>query len=225
MRCPKCGAFLDEGRRECFMCGATIEYETDEKTRKNANNSKRDNTKKSGILKVLVTIVLIVVIALLIIYVVLPLLKNENENVFGKLNYKMSENFELNKESESSMLYLKDKNCSIEFVMGDNGDEEYVTTYFSQVLTDLVNNGTSLEDLISNDYETKEGKLTINGTSWSYLNVLYKSETGSYNLLKYRYLTTVFDGKFYNVKLVNMNNESQCALELDNLVNSFEFKE
>lgn len=218
MRCPKCGAFLDEGRRECFMCGAHIEEENDfNNVQSKKLVKKRDKDydtvggEKRSFGKHFVMIVLLLIVALVVIFVILPIFKSDS-NSFGNLKY-VNSYFEVNQEDDD-FLKLGNKDCEIELLMGNNSDENYYATYFKEVL-----------EKFDGDYETKDGNITLNGARWTYLNVLYKSDNGSYSILKYKYLVTINNGKFYNVKLVNTNNESQCALELDNFVNSFKFNE
>lgn len=218
MRCPKCGAFLDEGRRECFMCGAHIEEENDfNNVQSKKLIKKRDKDyetvggKKTSFGKYFVMIVLLLIVVLVVIFVILPIFKSDS-NSFGNLKY-INSYFEVNQEDDD-FLKLGNKDCEIELLMGNNSDENYYATYFKEVL-----------EKIDGDYETKDGNITLNGARWTYLNVSYKSDNGSYSILKYKYLVIINNGKFYNVKLVNTNNESQCALELDNFVNSFKFNE
>ena len=67
--------------------------------------------------------------------------------------------------------------------------------------------------------------MTINKTTWYYLNLFYKVNTSdaSATSLKYKYLTSMYKGYFYDIELVNNSNDTVCGASLDNFSKSLKF--
>ena len=245
MRCPKCGAFLDEGRETCFMCGGkidssissfsqneTINNFEDAQTNfeiKSHKDEQSDSIQNKGSVFKRISMIIIAVVVSFVIIIVINFFKSHDDEivkkpVFGNLYFQVDESFELNIKESDKLFYLKDNNleneCSMEVVKARNSDDNHESVYFDSIRIMLE------EDSINNltTYQTKDGKINVNGVLWFYFNVLYDSGE-NINFLKTRYLTTVRDGIYYDVKLTNVKNDSQCALQLDQFVESFEFVE
>ena len=74
-------------------------------------------------------------------------------------------------------------------------------------------------------YTPSEKEMTINGSTWYSLNLFYKVSASdeSPTNLKYKYVTSMYKGYFYDIELVNNSNDTICGASLDNFSKSLKF--
>jgi hypothetical protein len=66
--------------------------------------------------------------------------------------------------------------------------------------------------------------LTLNESSWHYLNVFYKKDvTSAPTQLRYKFLTSLYKGYYYDIVLVNNSNDASCNASLDNFARTLKF--
>ena len=67
--------------------------------------------------------------------------------------------------------------------------------------------------------------MKLNENTWHYINLFFKSSVNddSATNLKYKYLTAVYNGYYYDIELLNNNNDAQCGASLDNFAKSLKF--
>ena len=274
MRCPKCGAFLEEGKTSCYMCGVDFN-----KMNSSSNNSEfggasstngfnpnlnSDYLKKKeeynnrfndyknvkfdasvnqdkDIFDIFaqygkIIKIGLVVFSLIIISIVLyKYSQNKSEfkpvePVIGSLYYKVNDDFIAVSNQNNVFVYNrtgeKGSDCSITIQYSAGTSEDHVKELFSAVKKNHApvrdkNNNIAVE---LNDYSSQESSLSINNSTWYYINLFYRKDLNSeFTQLRYKYLTAVYQGYYYDVALVNNGNDLTCSSSLDNFAKSLTF--
>ena len=137
---------------------------------------------------------------------------------------------EVSGNSQNSVVYSKsdDKGsaCSITISYGTSTSGDHVNDYFQKVKTELEperDNNNKVVNVLD-IYTPSNGSMKINNVNWYYLNIFYKeTKTSEPLILKQRYLTSVYKGYFYDIKLVNNNGDASCTASLNNFAKSLSF--
>ena len=257
MRCPKCGAFIEDGKDTCFMCGTNINsfqqqnnynYQNNYTQQQNFNNRTDDYrnvqiTAKDGDKDVfdivqehrlLIRFVLILLVVSIIgtigyKYYKSKIKPTKKEPIIGSLYYYIDS--ELNLVSQSNEHYYNRSGatgveCSIKINTGTSESNSQIEDYFTKVLKDkkveLDENGNVGNPL--DEYITQRGTININGTTWSYVYMFYHQITGdSFPILKYRYMSALHNGSYYNIELFNNSNDTKCTNSIDSFARTLEF--
>ena len=254
MRCPKCGAFMDEGRDVCFMCGTNIKtynpnmpnggmYGQQGKAFPGLNdydniynkvkNGDKDVFDFFSDHKLLIKFISFLSIVLVIFFMGMIYYKIKSKTakltpVVGHLYYKVDDVFQQIGDGQYSFSGDKGSACNITISYDSNTAEDHVDSLFENLKSALEpkrdNKQVVLDKL--DIYTAQDDSVTINGNRWYYLNVFYpEKENGPAVVLKYRFMTIVKDGFTYSVELRNNSNEAKCSAALDNFVRSFTFLE
>ncbi len=132
--------------------------------------------------------------------------------------------------SQNTMVYTKSgakgSSCSITISYGSATSNDHVKEYFTQVKKDLEPVRDNTNKIVNNldIYTPSESNMKINDAIWYYLNIFYKgNNTSNPTLLKYKYLTSIYKGYYYDVELINNGNDSSCSASLDNFAKSLQF--
>lgn len=276
MRCPKCGAFMEEGKDVCNMCGTNVQtYVPTQNVNSNVNRDANfgsgndfrnpamgnefqkttnfNDYKKAEIAplkkedkdifdcysehKTIINAVLIVLLFALIGFIGIRYYNSKNkevalEPVFSNLYYVIDESLVATSSSNNTMTYSKSGEkgnaCSITITYGTSTSGDHVQSFFTERKTALAPElDTSANVVNSLDiYTSSEGSLVLDETTWYYLNIFYqKDETSDATLLRYKYLTSMYKGYYYDIELVNNSNDSLCNASLDNFARSLKFIE
>lgn len=138
----------------------------------------------------------------------------------GDLNYDISSKFKLKNDDTFNKQYTYGDGCVVRIAFGSvTNSNDYLVKY---------------EDDIKEDYSADEGyltqssKMTINGNTWSEISVIQLKDnpaaTGGYSpSAKYRFVTIVYDNKYYELRYVNEDGDNTCSAMYDDLVSSLEF--
>lgn len=282
MRCPKCGAFMEDGREVCLMCGVNVKNYVPQNnmnttngfntgatfgsgndfsnpsypngqgqinnlgTNYNTNNNvyapqKKDDKDifdfyqehKKVITIVLFGLLMGILILIGVIYYNHRNKPKETNPVVQNLYFEVDDSFEtIAGNSNSALTYIKsgDKGnaCSIIVSVGPTISEDHVADYFKDkkkaLDPELDSNGNVINKLDINT--TQDGEFNLNNTTWHYLNVFYKPTVdGEATLLKYRYLTALYKGYYYDIELINNSNDIACSAAIDNFSKSLKFIE
>lgn len=279
MRCPKCGAFLEQGKVICNMCGTnsttyvpeqTNNFNNDGMFSTGMNTGGRDfssappavnkyasvSTKKDYHNVELVPVKngekdifdffsenkkLLSFLGVLLVFGIIALIgwkyyewKSEPpviEPKFRNLYYEVDSSFETVEDSDSKKVYSRSGNkgndCSITITNGTSTTGDHVQEYFAKVHKSLEpekdSNGNIVDQL--DVYTPSEKEMTINGSTWYSLNLFYKVSASdeSPTNLKYKYVTSMYKGYFYDIELVNNSNDTICGASLDNFSKSLKF--
>lgn len=279
MRCPKCGAFLEQGKVICNMCGTNSTTYVPEQAAPSGNDgmfstgmntggadfssappaaNKYGNisTKKDYHNVELVPVKngekdifdffsenkkLLSFVGILLLFGLIALIgwkyyeyKNKPpviEPVLRNLYYEVDDSFETIEDSDSKKFYSrsgsKGNDCSIIITYGSSTSGDHVQEYFSSIHKskepEKDTEGNVVDQL--QVYTPSESSMTINKTTWYYLNLFYKVNTSdaSATSLKYKYLTSMYKGYFYDIELVNNSNDTVCGASLDNFSKSLKF--
>ena len=284
MRCPKCGAFLEQGKFICNMCGTNAntyvpqnnvnnnfggndgmfstgmnngnmnynEYNPALNNFKNTSlkkeyhnvelvpvkNGERDIfdffTENKKILS-LVGIALLCGIMALIgwKYYQKRLEPPKEEPVLANLFFEVDDSFQRLDGNNNALIYSKTgskgSECSITISYGSNTSSDHVKEYFASVHKKLEpekdTNGNIVNQL--DVYVPSESFMEYNGATWYYLNLFYKTNTSDQSAthLRYKYLTAIYKGHFYDIELANNSNDNVCGASLDNFSKSLKFIE
>lgn len=279
MRCPKCGAFLEQGKTICNMCGTNAATYVPEQTNNfnndgmfstGMNTGGRDfssapptvnkyanvSTKKdyhnvelvpvkngekdifdffSENKKLLSFVGVLLVLGIIAFagwkYYEWKSKPPVEEPKFRNLYYEVDSSFETVEDSESKKVYSrsgsKGNDCSITITHGTSTTGDHVQEYFAQVHKNLEpekdSNGNIVDEL--DVYTPSEKEMTINSSTWYSLNLFYKVNASdeSPTNLKYKYITSMYKGYFYDIELVNNSNDTICGASLDNFSKSLKF--
>lgn len=270
MKCPKCGAFVEDGKQICFMCGTNVnnfgagsqptfsEYSStfsDDYSKKKEEYNNRFDYKKVDYNKnvpkeekdifdffsenktkiKIVGFFLVLVIAVFCLYKyvsyktdVKPLVP-----VLNELYFEVDDTFKNVSSSQSEVVYVKtgDKgaDCSIMVGFGTSTSGDHVQDLYKNIKANaessyMDDDGTVIDQSLVPLYQ--ESQININNTTWYYLNAYYRAtEYGEYNILKNKYLSSVFGGHYYDITLINNANDNACNNSLDRFVRTLEFVE
>ena len=296
MRCPKCGAFMEEGKDICFMCGVNTKTYVPTNNNNNMgfnnqmnqmnnnstfgsganfnnnsafgsgagfnpnpnynqmreqyNNSKKDYRNvelkpvKNGEKdifdffsenKKIINIVLVVALVVILVLVGRAYYNSRTKEVeltpvLKNLYFEVDDTLTAVSDSSGSHVYAKsgDKGtaCSITITYGASTSGDHVTELFTSVKNNLepeLNADGSVVNALD-VYTPQESSLTLNDATWHYLNIFYKETKDSEpTQLRYKYLTSVYNGFYYDIALVNNSNDAACKASLDNFARSLKF--
>ena len=282
MRCPNCGAFLEQGKVICNMCGTNSTTFVPPNNNNNnfgsndgmfstgmntgngnyndynpaLNNFKNTSTKKEYHNVELVPVkngekdifdffdenkkilgfVGIVLLFALIAFIgwmyyekkMEPLVE---EPILLNLYFEVDDSFQKLEGNNNALIYSrtgsKGSECSITISYGSNTSSDHVKEFFAAVHKKLEpakdTNGNIVNQL--DVYVPTESQMELNSATWYYLNLFYKTNTSetSATLLRYKYLTAIYKGHFYDIELANNSNDNVCGASLDNFSKSLKF--
>lgn len=277
MRCPKCGAFMEDGKDICLMCGTNVKnYVPDQDNGNpfskgdntfgsgndfmnpnmggfNRNNSSNKNEYKNvtyapikneekdffdkyaenkKLINVILICVLIgIVIAAGVIYFNIKNKPTPKKAKLQNLYFEVDDSLEeVSTSGSGKLVYIKsgDKGnaCSITIGYGSSTSGDHVYEYFTKSKEALEperdKEGNVIDEM--SIYTADEGDMTMRGSVWYFLNIFYKtSPKGSPTALRYKYLTSVYKGYYYDIELVNNSNDATCNASLDNFAKTLEF--
>lgn len=282
MRCPNCGAFLEQGKVICNMCGTNSTTFVPPNNNNNnfgsndgmfstgmntgngnyndynpaLNNFKNTSTKKEYHNVELVPVkngekdifdffdenkkilgfVGIVLLFALIAFIgwmyyekkMEPLVE---EPILLNLYFEVDDSFQKLEGNNNALIYSrtgsKGSECSITISYGSNTSSDHVKEFFAAVHKKLEpakdTNGNIVNQL--DVYVPTESQMELNSATWYYLNLFYKTNTSetSATHLRYKYLTAIYKGHFYDIELANNSNDNVCGASLDNFSKSLKF--
>ena len=280
MRCPKCGAFLEQGKTICNMCGTnSATYVPEQNNNINNNdgmfstgmsNGRNDfssapptankyssvSTKKDyhnvelvpvkngerdifdffSENKKMITFVFVLLTVGLVAFIGWKYYEFKQkppvlEPVLRNLYYEVDSSFETVEDGDNKKLYTrsgaKGNDCSITITNSTSTSGDHVQEYFASIHKKLEpekdSNGNVVNPL--EVYTPSESSMTVNDATWYYLNLFYKINASdqSPTNLKYKYLTSMYKGYFYDIELVNNSNDTICGAALDNFSKSLKF--
>ncbi len=282
MRCPKCGAFLEQGKVVCNMCGTNSTTYVPQNNNNNnfgsndgmfstgmntgngnyndynpaINNFKNSSTKKEYHNVELVPVKngekdifdffaenkkLIGFVGVVLVFGLIALIgwkyyqsrlePPKEEPVLMNLYFEVDDEFQKLDSNNSALVYSKTgskgSDCSITISYGSSTSGDHVREYFTSVHKKLEpekdTNGNIVNQL--DVYVPSESKMEYNGATWYYLNLFFKNNTSdaSATHLKYKYLTAIYKGHFYDIELANNSNDNVCGASLDNFSKSLKF--
>ena len=138
----------------------------------------------------------------------------------GGLNYKIDDDFKLKTNDTFSKYYTHGDNCVVRISYGETTNaDSFVDNYFDDVQSDY-----SAED----GYITQKNEMKINDNTWTEITVAElvdnPASTGGYAVsAKYRFVTMVYKGNFYEIRYVNLDGNNDCSAMYDDLLDSLEF--
>lgn len=296
MRCPKCGAFMEEGKDVCFMCGTNIktynpsmnntnnmgfssnddmsgmfgsgsgnvsrnnefsynpgmnaDYNKKKEEYQNRFNNYRDvkhtpvkNGEKdifdffSENKKIISLVAIVVVVGILLfagnLYYKSKTKEKTIEPIMMNLYYEIDDSFKaVSGNSSNNKVYSKSGEkgnaCSITISFGTGTTGDHVEELFKNIKTMMEpekdEEGKALNEM--EVYTAQDGKMELNNATWYYLNLFYKTSVdGEPTHLKYKYITSMYNGYFYDIELVNNSNDALCSASLDNFSKSLKFIE
>lgn len=276
MRCPKCGAFMEQGKDVCLMCGTNARiYVPQNNGGFNNNNRTSDGMFGSGTgtatntftknynqpkvdyrnvqlapvkngerdifdffsenKKVISTALFILFVALLSFigykYYDSRMKDVEEVPLVRHLYFEVDDSLEMVKGNNGSVSYnktgKKGTECSINIQVGSSTSENHVEEWFDDrkksLMPELDSTGKAINDLDA--FTEQQSELTLNESSWHYMNIFYRPDekTEEASALRYKYLTTVYKGYYYNITLINYTNDSTCNASLDNFARTLKF--
>ena len=282
MRCPNCGAFLEQGKVICNMCGTNSTTFVPPNNNNNnfgsndgmfstgmntgngnyndynpaLNNFKNTSTKKEyhnvelvpvkngekdifdffAENKKMLGFVGIVLLFALIAFIGWKYYEKKmeppvEEPILLNLYFEVDDSFQKLEGNNNALIYSrtgsKGSECSITISYGSNTSSDHVKEYFAAVHKKLEpakdTNGNIVNQL--DVYVPTESQMELNSATWYYLNLFYKTNTtdASATHLRYKYLTAIYKGHFYDIELANNSNDNVCGASLDNFSKSLKF--
>lgn len=137
----------------------------------------------------------------------------------GGLKYSIDSDFILRNNDAYSKYYTYGENCAIninyEQVSNDDG---FVANYFESKKAEFE----------KNSYTSKVEKIKINDNVWSSLSFMDLQDnpaasSGFSSITKYRYVSIIYKGNFYNIIYVNTQNDSECSVMYEKLIETLSF--
>lgn len=147
--------------------------------------------------------------------------EKDGAQLLGGLYYKVDDKFKLKDDDSFSKYYTHGENCGVKIKYGKVKDQyTYVDDYLAKV---------------KEDYPTDKGFITqlneikIKDNMWSEITVAELKDNpaaaGGYSVsAKYRFVTMVYKGNFYEIRYVNIDEDNKCSAMYDDLIDSLEFK-
>ncbi len=140
----------------------------------------------------------------------------------GGLSYKIDAKFNLKDNENFTKYYTHGDNCVVRISFSKTSDPVgFMENYFDKVQE---------EYNTENGYITQRNELKLNGNTWAEITVAeFKDNpaaTGGYGIFpKYKFVTMVYESNFYEIRYVNLDNDSTCSAMYDDLLESLEFIE
>lgn len=274
MRCPKCGAFMEDGKDICLMCGVNVKtyvptqnvsnqnndsmfgsglgnngfgglnnqnVQTDNKndyrnvTLHPVKNGERDIFDFFSENKKVIKLFMIVLFLGVLFFAGFMYYKSktkpvELEPVFNSLYFEIDDSFKAVASSNTLVTYSKSGEkgnaCSVSISLGTSTSDDHVNEYFNnikKVLEPAKDEAGNIIDKLD-IYIAQDDKIVLNKSTWYYLNIFYRTSLESEaTQLRYKYMTSMFDGYFYDIQLVNNSNDALCNASLDNFSKSLKF--
>ncbi len=185
-----------------------------------------DSPKKKGgglsinlILNILSFAICIGIVVFVYFKFVNPKVTNEPVN-FGGLNYVISDEFILKTDDNFRKYYTYGEDCSIGIVYGPtNNVDGFVENYFENIKSQYTS---------EQGFVTQLNEMRIDGNLWSSISVLKLQENpaavGGYSqVTKYRFVTIVYEGNFYEIIYVNPKDDSKCSSMYDAMLQTLAF--
>lgn len=277
MRCPKCGAFMEEGKTVCQMCGTNVNEYVPNQGFNNFSSPNRDanfgsgndfrnpsigtnfqrpvsnfndykkaelaplkdedkdifdkyNEHKTLIQACLLLLVLGIIGFVGYRYYVSKSADEGIQPIIGNLYYVVDDTLKQTSQSNNTLTYSKsdDKGsaCSITVTTDTTTTGNHVKEFFAERKTALAPELDSNANVIDklDVYTYSENEFILNDTTWYALNIFYKEkENSDPTLLRYKYLSSMYDGFYYDIELVNNSNDEHCSASLDNFAKSLKF--
>ncbi len=276
MRCPKCGAFMDNEKSICPMCGVNVRTYIPETNNMNNNmsnnsvfgsgndfrspntssfnqganrvndyrnvsyapvkNEDKDIFDKYQENKHLINTILIIGVIALVSFIGFKYYEHKSkppvvEPIIQNLYFRVDEGFEsVNGGGQGKVTYIKsgDKGnaCSISVSYGASTTGDHVKELFDAkkeaLEPELDSSGNVVNKL--DVYTAQDSSMSLKNVTWYYLNIFYRPSLNSEpTLLRYKYLTSLYKGYYYDIELINNSNDVSCSASLDNFVGSLEF--
>ena len=163
--------------------------------------------------------------------------KNNKEEklkpVILNLYYKVDDKLTMASKSDTAALYNISEGsgttCSISVAADTSTSGDYVKNKFDEYKNVYIGNIRYDENFNVISSSTiplfTENTISVNGTMWNYLYVFFKgnNKDSKYTFLKNRHLVVGYKESFYQIALVNNENDFQCNLYLDSFVRSLQF--
>ncbi|MGN1372023.1 MAG: hypothetical protein ACI4XM_07120 [Candidatus Coprovivens sp.] len=289
MRCPKCGAFMEEGKDVCFMCGINVKTYVPDNNTNNFNrsndtafgsgasfNNNSDfgsgsgfsnpsyNQMKDNYLnnknnyrnvelkpvkngekdmfdffsenKSIVRIISVIGVAILLVVIGVFYYKSKTKEVpltpvFNNLYFEVDDTLQqVGNSSNNGVVFNKSGNkgtdCSITIAIGTSTSGDHVKDWFTTQKAALEPEKDSSGNVVDElkIYTAQESSLTLNDASWHYMNIFYKKDkTSEPTQLRYKFMTSMYKGYYYDIILVNNSNDTACNASLDNFARSLKF--
>ena len=146
---------------------------------------------------------------------------DEREVLIGKLSYVMDKNMPMKQDEKYSKYYSRGEACAIKVSYGETTDVDgFIDNYFDQIREQYA---------ADENHFTKSEEYKINDNSWSGLSVLEMVENpaaaGDFSTItKYKYISIVRDGNYYNIVFANTSNDGECSAIYENFIKTLDFK-
>lgn len=289
MRCPKCGAFMEEGKDVCFMCGINTKTYVPENNNTNYNrptdsafgsganfnnndgfsnggnfsnptyNQMKDNyinnknnyrnvelkpvkngekdmfdffSEHKSVIKIVLLVGLVIILFIVgKLYYNSRTKEEELEPVFNNLYFEVDDSLQqVSSSSNGGVAFnksgTKGTDCSITITIGTSTSEDHVKDWFTTQKAALEPEKDSSGNVVDElkIYTAQESSLILNDASWHYMNIFYKKDkTSEPTQLRYKFLTSLYKGYYYDIVLVNNSNDATCNASLDNFSRSLKF--
>lgn len=155
-------------------------------------------------------------------YLYFHYIKPEDDKIInlGGLNYSIDKEFLLKSDDTYSKYYTHGENCAVKVTYAPTNDVDgFVDSYFETVKESYANN---------ENYSNVVEDIKINDNLWHALSIIEFQDnaaaTGGYSkVTKYKYVSMVYKGNFYNIVYANTDNESTCSAMYDKFINTLAF--
>ena len=191
-----------------------------EKPIKKENTSENIKVNFNVVFNILCFIVFLGIVILGYFKIIKP--KFDNKPVeLNKLSFVMDKEMKLTQSDKNSKYYTRGESCAIKISYGETNDVDgFTDSYFEQIRTEYVNDHNHL---------TKSDEIKINDNKWSSLSILELTPNpaasgGFSTLTKYKYISIVKDGNYYNIVYANTENDSTCSKIFEDFTNTLDFK-
>ena len=139
---------------------------------------------------------------------------------FGGLNYKIDSKFILKNDDNYSRYYTYGEDCALRINYGPTGNVDgFIESFFEGVKTEYES---------KKGYTTMQEEIKIQDNVWSSLSVIQLQENtagpGGYSSkTKYKYVSIVYKGNFYDIRYVNIQDDGTCSSMYDAFVQTLAF--
>jgi hypothetical protein len=159
--------------------------------------------------------------ALIVMYFKFRSDPNEKNIVnIGELNYIIDDKFKLKNNDNFAKQYTYGDGCMIRIAFGRVSNvNDFIEEYYGDVKDDYSSD---------KGYLTQMNEMKINGNTWSEISVIQLKDNpasvGGYSpSAKYRFVTMIYNNKYYEIRYVNESEDNTCSAMYDDLITSLEF--
>lgn len=143
----------------------------------------------------------------------------DSSNEIGRLSYNVNKDFKLSNKADDNKFYSYGESCGLRISYGMVSESNsFVDNYFNDIKTQYESDMNSF---------TEKSSIKINGNLWSELSIIYLEDTKDLsmkeNVVKYRYVSIVYEGHYYHTVFVNPNNDKRCYEMYEEFIQSMEF--